>query len=76
MFTDIGANLTDQMFQGRYNNDQKHPADYEHVLNRAWNAGLDKIIITVGTINEADEALKFASEDGLYTILLFAIFLL
>lgn len=62
---DIGANLTDDMFQGRYNNSQKHPADYAEVLNRAWAAGLQKIIITVGTLNDADEALKFARADGL-----------
>lgn len=52
------------MFQGRYNNSQKHPADYAQVLNRAWAAGLQKIIITVGTLKDADEALKFAGEDG------------
>lgn len=56
------------MFQGKYNNDQKHPADYEHVLKRAWKAGLDKIIITVGTLKEADEAIKFASQDGINVI--------
>lgn len=53
------------MFQGRYNNSQKHPADYAQVMKRAWEAGLQKIIITVGTLKDADEALKFASEDGL-----------
>lgn len=63
-FVDIGANLTDGMFQGRYNNSQKHPADYAQVLNRAWDAGLQKIIITVGTLSDAEEALKFAGEDG------------
>lgn len=52
------------MFQGMYNNSVKHPADYKNVLQRAWQSGMDKIILTVGTITEADEALKFASEDG------------
>lgn len=63
-FTDIGANLTDPMFQGIYNNSAKHPADYNNVLQRAWQSGMDKIILTVGTVTEADEALKLASEDG------------
>lgn len=64
LFIDIGANLTDPMFQGIYNNTAKHPADYKNVLQRAWQAGMEKIILTVGTITEADEALKFAAEDG------------
>lgn len=61
--TDIGANLTDKMFQGIYNGNQKHPSDYADVLNRAWATGLDKLIITVGTIDEADEAINFAGKD-------------
>lgn len=52
------------MFQGMYNNSVKHPADYNNVLQRAWQSGMDKIILTVGTITEADEAIKFAREDG------------
>lgn len=52
------------MFQGMYNNSVKHPVDYKNVLQRAWQSGMDKIILTVGTVTEADEALKFASEDG------------
>lgn len=55
------------MFQGMYNNSLKHPADYKNVLQRAWQSGMDKIILTVGTITEADEALKFASEDGKFS---------
>lgn len=73
LLIDIGANLTDPMFQGMYNSSVKHPADYKNVLQRAWKSGLDKIIITVGTINEADEALKFASEDGIPIVYLFPI---
>lgn len=59
--------MTDPMFQGMYNNSRKHPADYKNVLQRAWQSGMDKIILTVGTITEADEALKFASEDGKFS---------
>ena len=63
-FIDIGANLTDPMFQGIYNGSSKHVSDYGDVLQRAWNSGMEKIIITVGTVNEADEALRLASQDG------------
>lgn len=52
------------MFRGRYNGSQKHPADYAHVMQRSWQAGLEKIIITVGTMKEADTALALAQEDG------------
>lgn len=52
------------MFQGIYNNSTKHPSDYNNVLQRAWQGGMDKIILTVGTITEADEAIRFALENG------------
>lgn len=62
---DIGANLTDGMFQGIYNGTQKHPNDLDIVLKRSWTTGLDKIIITVGTITDTDEAAKVAQTDGM-----------
>lgn len=61
---DIGANLTDGMFQGIYNGSQKHPNDLDIVLNRSWSTGLEKIIITVGTITDTDDAAKLAAKDG------------
>lgn len=45
---DIGANMLDTMFQGEYNGSQKHTADLEPVLARAWEAGVQKIMITGG----------------------------
>lgn len=63
-FTDIGANLTDPMFRGLYGGSQKHQNDLHLVLNRAWLQGLQKMIITVGTLNEADTALTMAGKDG------------
>lgn len=65
MIVDIGANLTDGMFQGIYNGFQKHPNDLDIVLKRSWTTGLDKIIITVGTITDTDEAAKIAQNDGI-----------
>lgn len=47
-FIDIGANLTDSMFSGFYNGSQKHQADLNQVLSRAFQAGLEKIIVTAG----------------------------
>lgn len=61
---DIGANLTDGMFEGIYNGSQKHPNDLDVVLDRSWQTGLQKIIITVGTIKDSDAAAKLAAKDG------------
>lgn len=65
VYLDIGANLTDGMFQGIYNGSQKHPNDLDIILERSWNSGLDKIIITVGTITDTDDAVNIAKKDGI-----------
>lgn len=54
------------MFRGEYNGSSKHPNDYDRVLERAWQAGLAKVILTVGTMNEADSAMELAKKDGKY----------
>lgn len=48
-FIDIGANLTDPMYEGIYNGSQKHPSDLRLVLCRAHNIGVERIIVTVGS---------------------------
>lgn len=62
-YIDIGANLLDPMFQGQYNGKAYHDADLPAVLQRAWDAGVDKIIITAGTLAEAEAALELAQTD-------------
>lgn len=61
---DIGANLLDPMYTGTYNDKQYHDADLGQVLVRAWEAGLQRIIITAGSLAEAREALALARTDG------------
>jgi len=42
-FVDIGVNLTDGMFQGRYHGSETpyHSPDLDEVLSRAWSAGVE-----------------------------------
>ena len=47
-YIDIGANMTDAMFRGVYREKQKHEDDLDAVLERGWNVGLDKVMVTAG----------------------------
>ncbi|KAH8316661.1 hypothetical protein KR067_012814 [Drosophila pandora] len=51
------------MFQGCYGGSQKHKADLDIVLERAWQQGLQKMIITAGCLKDVDESLELASKD-------------
>ncbi|KAG5876906.1 hypothetical protein JTB14_001190 [Gonioctena quinquepunctata] len=67
-FIDIGANLTDTMYSGYYNGSKKHEPDLQQVLQRSWDAGLSKIIVTGGNLEESQKALEVAlDDDRLYT---------
>ncbi|XP_022100645.1 putative deoxyribonuclease TATDN1 isoform X4 [Acanthaster planci] len=57
---DIGVNLTDSMFRGVYNGTQKHKDDLLDVLQRAFNAGVKKMFITGGTLEDSRSALTLA----------------
>lgn len=60
-FIDIGANLLDGMYQGEYNGKGGyHPPDLDAVLKRAFSAGIEKLIITAGNLQEAQAALSLA----------------
>ncbi|WOL05088.1 deoxyribonuclease TATDN1 [Canna indica] len=61
---DIAVNFTDNMFKGIYNGRQCHAADIPAVLARAWSAGVDRIIVTGGSLHESKEALAIAETDG------------
>ena len=62
--SDIGANLIDLMYQGSYHGSQKHQPDLENVLERSWAHGLDKIIITGGSLEDSKKALEAAKQNG------------
>ncbi|GAB2295909.1 hypothetical protein Dimus_030057 [Dionaea muscipula] len=52
------------MFKGIYNGKQYHAPDIQAVLTRAWRAGVDRIIVTGGSLEESREALAIAETDG------------
>lgn len=51
------------MYSGVYHDKTCHEPDAAAVLQRAWNAGVEKIIITAGTLQEAKDALEFSQRD-------------
>ncbi|XP_027350825.1 putative deoxyribonuclease TATDN1 isoform X3 [Abrus precatorius] len=61
---DIAVNFTDGMFKGIYNGKQCHLSDIPTVLTRAWAAGVHRIIVTGGSLEESREALAIAETDG------------
>ena len=65
-FIEIGANLLDSMYQGFYhgNDTRSHQPDLSSVLQRATDAGVGKIIITAGSLEESKAALKLARTHG------------
>lgn len=67
-FKDIGANLTDDMYQGIYHGSKKHEPDLHKVLERSWSGGLKKIIITGGSLAESKKALELACTDCKYYV--------
>ena len=73
-FIDIGVNLLDEQYQGKYNDKIKHAPDVYEVLERARSCNVVKSIVTAGTLAESQEALAFVREaaatkgfDQLYT---------
>lgn len=67
-FIDIGANLTDEMYQGVYHGSRKHEADLDQVLKRAWDAGLTRMIITGTSLSDSKTALELAkTNDQLFS---------
>jgi len=68
-FIDIGANLTDSMYQGIYHGSKKHEPDLTSVLDRAFNnVGIKKLIITGGSLEDSQRALELAkTNERLYS---------
>ncbi len=63
--------MTDPMYQGEYNGSRKHDPDLEDVLNRARTHGLQKLIVTAGTLEDSKKALDLARQKGLFLNIIF-----
>ncbi|CAG9795905.1 unnamed protein product [Diatraea saccharalis] len=61
---DIGANLTDDMYQGIYHGTKKHEPDLKKVLSKSWLSGLDKIIITGGSFIDSKQSIELSRSDS------------
>ncbi|GMH45721.1 hypothetical protein BSKO_13684 [Bryopsis sp. KO-2023] len=62
-FIDIAANLTDGMYQGSYHGKSYHEPDFDDMLGRAFDAGLDRIIVTAGEAEMSRDALDMAAKN-------------
>ena len=58
-FIDIGVNLLDSMFEGDYRGKQAHSPDIDSVLARARAAGVQRAIVTAGSLEESRRAIEF-----------------
>ncbi len=56
---DIGANLLDPMFEGIYHGSKKHAPDLQLVLHRAGLVGVEHVMVTAGSLDEAKAAVEF-----------------
>ncbi|KAJ1729513.1 hypothetical protein LPJ61_003484 [Coemansia biformis] len=61
---DIGANLTDPVFRGRYRGAQAHTDDMAHILARARTAGVVGMMVTGGSLAESAAAVELCREDA------------
>ena len=53
------------MYQGEYHGSKKHEPDLDAVLERAWKHGLDKMMITGGSLEDAHKSLEIARSHGI-----------
>jgi len=62
-FIDIGVNLTDPVFNGVYHGKKAHEDDFSHMMERAREIGMKKMIVTVGHLDEAPTAIDLCKMD-------------
>ncbi|KAK1832784.1 endodeoxyribonuclease-like protein [Podospora conica] len=58
----IGINLADPIFRGRYHGKSRHPDDLTGVVQRAVDVGCTKLIVTGSSFKSSRDALKLAAQ--------------
>ncbi|KAK3109588.1 hypothetical protein LTR53_016999 [Teratosphaeriaceae sp. CCFEE 6253] len=61
-YADIGINLSDRIFRGVYHGKRAHDDDLQHVVQRALEAGVRKMMVTGSDLQESRNAVKIADE--------------
>ncbi|KAM7194886.1 hypothetical protein V8F20_007751 [Naviculisporaceae sp. PSN 640] len=61
-YIDIGINLADPIFRGRYHGKSRHPDDLKGVIKRAEEVGCTKLIVTGSSFKSTRDALKLTQE--------------
>ncbi|KAK0324090.1 hypothetical protein LTR82_005211 [Friedmanniomyces endolithicus] len=61
-YADIGINLSDPIFRGVHHGKQAHEDDLQHVIKRALEAGVRKMMVTGSDLQESKNAIKLADE--------------
>ncbi|KAF2004929.1 deoxyribonuclease tatD [Amniculicola lignicola CBS 123094] len=59
-YVDIGINLGDPVFRGKYHGTQRHEDDFNDVLQRALDVGCKKFMITGSDLEESKHAIEIA----------------
>jgi len=60
-YIDIGANMLDDMYSGMYGGKTYHEPDPDAVLQRSFNRGVVRTIVTAGCVQETLDALTFCT---------------
>ncbi|KAG5660724.1 hypothetical protein KAF25_003330 [Fusarium avenaceum] len=61
-YIDIGINLTDPIFRGKYHGKERHPDDLDAIVGRAREVGCTKLIVTGSDIGNSRDALTLAKD--------------
>ncbi|KAK4549816.1 hypothetical protein LTR36_005117 [Oleoguttula mirabilis] len=61
-YADMGINLSDQIFRGVHHGKQAHEDDLRHVIQRALEAGVRKMMVTGSDLTESKNAIRLAEE--------------
>jgi len=59
---DTCVNLQDSMFQGIYNGKQKHEPDFEQMMTRAAEHGIEKVIGVSGSLSDSEHSISVAKQ--------------